>query len=108
MKRNVLRDLMGMFWVMYPQVQGIDFRRDVPKLDVPVYFLAGEAELAARQDLALERLKLLDSPSKRSSRSRMQAIRWRTSSSRRSSGSWWRPCYQKPIPAFIDGSAGSG
>ena len=49
-KVNVLRGLIDMFTVMYPQLQGIDFRRDVPRLEVPVYILDGEAELAARRD----------------------------------------------------------
>lgn len=64
-KVNVLRGLMDTFAVMYPQLQGIDFRRDVPRLDVPVYIVAGEYELAARRDLALEWFDLLQAPSKR-------------------------------------------
>jgi pimeloyl-ACP methyl ester carboxylesterase len=63
-KINVLRGLMDMFWVMYPQLQAIDFRRDVPKLEVPVYFLDGEAELTARRDLFHEWVGLLKAPSK--------------------------------------------
>ncbi|MBK7895547.1 MAG: hypothetical protein IPJ90_11855 [Anaerolineaceae bacterium] len=46
-KVNVLRGLIDMFTVMYPQLQEIDFRQDVPSLDVPVYILDGAAELAA-------------------------------------------------------------
>ena len=53
-KVNVLRGLMDTFAVLYPQLQGIDFRREVPRLAVPVYILDGEAELTARRDLALE------------------------------------------------------
>ena len=52
-KVNVLRGLIDMFTVMYPQLQEIDFRQDVPRLDVPVYILDGKAELAARRDLVL-------------------------------------------------------
>jgi hypothetical protein len=40
------------FAVMYLRLQGIDFRRDVPRLEVPVYLLEGGHELAARRDLA--------------------------------------------------------
>lgn len=40
-----------MFSVMYPQLQGIDFRWDAVQLDVPVYSLDGQAELALRRNL---------------------------------------------------------
>jgi pimeloyl-ACP methyl ester carboxylesterase len=50
---------------MYPQLQEIDFRQDVPRLEVPVYILDGEAELAARRDLALEWYDRLQAPQKR-------------------------------------------
>jgi len=64
-KVNVLRGLLDAFTVLYPQIQRLDFRRDAPKLDVPVYMLDGQAELAARRDLALEWFALLDAPQKR-------------------------------------------
>ena len=63
-KFNVLRGLIDMFTIMYPQLQDIDFRRDVPRLDVPVYILDGRAELAARRDLTLEWFDKLDAPRK--------------------------------------------
>ncbi|MCB9418910.1 MAG: alpha/beta hydrolase [Ardenticatenaceae bacterium] len=63
-KVNVLRGLIDMFTVMYPQLQGIDFRQDVPRLDVPVYILDGAAELAARRDLVLEWYEQLEAPRK--------------------------------------------
>lgn len=64
-KVNVLRGLIDMFSIMYPQIQEIDFRQDVPRLDVPVYILDGEAELAARRELALEWYEMLEAPVKR-------------------------------------------
>lgn len=64
-KANVLRGLIDMFTVMYPQLQEIDFRRDVRRLDVPVYILDGAAELPARRDLALAWYEQLDAPIKR-------------------------------------------
>ena len=64
-KVNVLRGLIDMFTVMYPQLQDIDFRQDVPRLEVPVYILDGAAELAARRDLALEWYNQLEAPGKR-------------------------------------------
>ncbi len=63
-KVNVLRGLLDMFTVLYPQLQGIDFRQDVPRLDVPVYMLDGAAELSARRDLALEWFDALEAPRK--------------------------------------------
>jgi pimeloyl-ACP methyl ester carboxylesterase len=62
---NALRGLADMNAVMYPQLQGIDFRRDVPRLEVPVYILDGQAELAARRDLALEWYEQVQAPQKR-------------------------------------------
>jgi proline iminopeptidase len=64
-KVGVLRGLMDMFSVLYPQIQGIDFRTDVPRLAVPYYMLDGAAELTARRDLALEWFDRLDAPLKR-------------------------------------------
>lgn len=63
-KVNVLRGLMETFAVVYPQLQGIDFRRDVPRLEVPVYMVRGTSELAARDDLAVEWFDALDAPAK--------------------------------------------
>lgn len=64
-KINVLRGLIDMFSILYPQIQHIDLRQDAPQLDVPVYILDGAAELAARRDLALEWYAMLDAPIKR-------------------------------------------
>lgn len=64
-KVNVLRGLIDMFTLMYPQLQAIDFRQDVPQLDVPVYILDGASELSARRDLALAWYDQLDAPIKR-------------------------------------------
>ena len=64
-KVSVMRGLMDMFATMYPQLQNIDFRRDVPRLEVPYYMLDGASELTARRDLALEWYAQLDAPRKR-------------------------------------------
>lgn len=63
-KANVLRGLIDTFAVLYPQLYGIDFRRDVPRLDVPVYVLDGAAELKGRRDLAIEWFDGLQAPIK--------------------------------------------
>lgn len=49
----MLRGLIDMFSILYPQIQHLDFRQDVPRLDVPVYLLDGSTELPARRDLTL-------------------------------------------------------
>lgn len=64
-KVNVLRGLLDVFSILYPQLQDIDFRRDVPRLEVPVYILDGQAELSARRDLTLEWFDQLQAPRKR-------------------------------------------
>jgi pimeloyl-ACP methyl ester carboxylesterase len=64
-KVNVVRGLLDMSSVLYPQLAGVDFRRDVTRLEVPVYVLDGEAELAARRDLMLEWYEQLEAPLKR-------------------------------------------
>jgi proline iminopeptidase len=63
-KVNVLRGLIDMFSIMYPQLQAIDFRQTVKQLEVPVYMLDGVAELPARRDLALEWFEQLKAPRK--------------------------------------------
>lgn len=64
-KVDVLRGLMDTFAVMYPQIQGLDLRREVPRLEVPVFVLDGAAELDGRRDLALEWYAALEAPTKR-------------------------------------------
>lgn len=61
-KVNVLRGLIDMFTIMYPQLQQVDFRQDVRTLDVPLYILDGAAELEARRDLMFEWLAQLEAP----------------------------------------------
>jgi pimeloyl-ACP methyl ester carboxylesterase len=63
-KVNALRGLLDTFSLMYPQLQDVDFRADVPALDVPVWVLDGEHELRARRDLALEWFAGLSAPTK--------------------------------------------
>ena len=63
-KVNVLRGLVDMFSLMYPQLQEIDFRRDVTALEVPVYVLDGAHELRGRRDLAHHWFEGLTAPHK--------------------------------------------
>jgi pimeloyl-ACP methyl ester carboxylesterase len=61
---NLIRGLVDMFSLMYPQLQAIDFRADVPELDVPVYVLEGVNELRGRRELAHEWFDQLAAPHK--------------------------------------------
>lgn len=63
-KVNVLRGLLDVFSILYPQIQDVDFRRDAATLEVPVYILDGQHELAGRRDLAVEWFDQLDAPVK--------------------------------------------
>lgn len=58
------RGLIDTFAVMYPQWQGLDFRRDVPELRVPVHLFTGDHELAGRREPADAWFDALKAPSK--------------------------------------------
>jgi pimeloyl-ACP methyl ester carboxylesterase len=63
-KVNKLKAMIDMGAVMYPQLQGVDFRTQVPQLDVPVYVVAGAHELTARSGPAREWFDRSDAPTK--------------------------------------------
>jgi proline iminopeptidase len=52
------------FSVMYPQLQGIDFRKDAAQLAVPVYLMEGRFEAPGRLGPATQWFDLLDAPAK--------------------------------------------
>lgn len=52
------------FTVMYPQLQGIDFRTDATHLAVPVYLIEGRFEAPGRLGPAEQWFNLLDAPGK--------------------------------------------
>jgi len=56
--------LIDTFALMYPQLQDIDFRRDVPSLDVPVFIVEGEHEAPGRAVLVTQWFEQLSAPSK--------------------------------------------
>ncbi len=61
---NGMRGLLDTFSVLYPQLQAIDFRRDVPELNVPVYMVLGKYEARGRSVLAREWFAQLTAPEK--------------------------------------------
>ena len=56
--------MMDTFALMYPQVQDVDFRRDAPQLDVPVYLVEAAHEAPGRAVLARQWSTALSAPSK--------------------------------------------
>jgi proline iminopeptidase len=61
---NGMRAFLDAFSVLYPQLQAIDFRSDVPSLDVPVYVVVGKHEARGRAILANQWFEMLEAPSK--------------------------------------------
>ena len=47
---HLLAGFMDTFGTLYPQIQGVDLRRDVPTLDVPVFFVQGAHEARGRAE----------------------------------------------------------
>lgn len=56
--------ILNTFAVLYPQLQDIDFRRDVPELEVPVFVVEGSHESPGRSDLVTEWFEDLEAPVK--------------------------------------------
>jgi pimeloyl-ACP methyl ester carboxylesterase len=65
-KASWVRGIMDSGSVMFPQLwkAGVDFRRDAPRLGVPVYFLIGRHDVNAPPALAEEYYRTLDAPHK--------------------------------------------
>lgn len=63
---NAFRGFLDTAATLYPQLQGIDFREDLPRLDVPYYMILGEHEARGRAVLANEWYDQLEAPYKES------------------------------------------
>jgi pimeloyl-ACP methyl ester carboxylesterase len=63
-KANGLRSFLDTFSVLYPQLDEIDFRRDLRELQVPVYLVLGTHEARGRAVPANEWFELLEAPTK--------------------------------------------
>lgn len=61
---NGLKSFLDTFAVLYPQIQSVDFRRDVPRLSVPYYMAIGAHEARGRAIPANEWFDMLQAPSK--------------------------------------------
>jgi pimeloyl-ACP methyl ester carboxylesterase len=61
---NAFKGFLDTNATLYPQLQGIDFRADMPQLDVPYYMVLGEHEARGRAVLANQWFEMLEAPSK--------------------------------------------
>jgi len=61
---NAMRGLLDTYSVLYPQLQEIDFRQDVPALEVPVYIVLGKYEARGRKVLVEDWYEMLKAPYK--------------------------------------------
>lgn len=61
---NAFRGFFDMVTVLYPQLQDIDFRVDVPALEIPYHMVLGEHEARGRVVPAEEWFDILDAPAK--------------------------------------------
>jgi pimeloyl-ACP methyl ester carboxylesterase len=63
-KINYFRGMMNVFNSVYPQLYGIDLRKDYPSLDVPVYFFLGRHDVNAPTSLFEDYYAILSAPEK--------------------------------------------
>ena len=59
-----LLGLMNTFNAVYPQLQGMDFRLDATRLDLPVYLILGRHDMNNPHQIPEEYFALLEAPSK--------------------------------------------
>jgi pimeloyl-ACP methyl ester carboxylesterase len=63
-KLRLMGGMLDTFCLLYPQLDGIDLRRDAASLDVPVYLVQGAHEARGRAIPAAEWFEMLTAPSK--------------------------------------------
>jgi pimeloyl-ACP methyl ester carboxylesterase len=63
-KVHTLNAILDTWSVLYPRMQGIDLRRDAPRLDVPVYFVQGGHEMRGLAVLFAQWYSTLEAPQK--------------------------------------------
>jgi len=64
-KINHTRGLVETFNVVYPQLEGLDFKEQAPELQVPVYFFVGRYDVNAMASLVEEYYNSLTAPDKK-------------------------------------------
>jgi pimeloyl-ACP methyl ester carboxylesterase len=63
-KVHTVNAILDTWSVLYPRMQGVDLRRDAPRLDVPVYFVQGGHEMRGLAVLFEQWYQQLDAPQK--------------------------------------------
>lgn len=63
---NAFKGFLDTNATLYPQLQSIDFREDVPELGIPFVMVTGEHEARGRATLANEWFEILEAPDKAS------------------------------------------
>jgi pimeloyl-ACP methyl ester carboxylesterase len=63
-KLRLMGGMLDTFCLLYPQLDGVDLRRDAASLDVPVYLVQGAYEARGRAVPAGEWFEMLQAPSK--------------------------------------------
>lgn len=61
---NAMRGLLDTFAALYPQLQEVDFRSDISRLELPFYMVLGAHEARGRSVLADEWFEMLSAPYK--------------------------------------------
>ncbi|MFC7530764.1 alpha/beta fold hydrolase [Actinoplanes sp. GCM10030250] len=64
-KAHTLTAMMDTWSVLYPRMQGVDLRRDLPRLTIPAYFVQGEREMRGLSVLFSQWYSGLRAPEKR-------------------------------------------
>ncbi len=64
-KAHTVNAVLDTWNVLYPRMQGVDLRRDVPRLEVPVYFVQGAHEMRGLAALFTPWYEALRAPVKR-------------------------------------------
>ena len=64
-KINMIRGLVYGIDIVYPQLVGINFEEDIPKVNVPIYFLTGRKDYTTSGDIAYRYYEKLEAPIKK-------------------------------------------
>jgi pimeloyl-ACP methyl ester carboxylesterase len=63
-KANLIRGLINGIDLVYPQLIGMSFEKDIPRVEVPVYFLMGTEDYTTVQAIAYRYFEKLEAPKK--------------------------------------------
>ena len=64
-KINILRGMIKQVDFVYPQLVGMNFEKDIPEIEVPVYFLIGTEDYTTNKDMAYTYFEKIIAPEKK-------------------------------------------